>query len=81
LKMRWGADAMDLVFDAAPPTVKFALGENTKRDRDPDRYPATRMGVMDVIRQAFLEAREYQAEWDAYNSRGRGDRNAIPPRR
>jgi imidazolonepropionase-like amidohydrolase len=40
------------------------------------------MGVMDVIRQAFIEATEYQAEWDAYNARvANGDRTAIPPRR
>ncbi len=81
IKLRWGADAMELLVDGAPGSLKFALGENVKRDRDPDRYPASRMGVMDVIRQAFLDARAYQAEWDAYNDRGRRDRDAVPPRR
>ena len=66
LKLRWGGDAVALRFTGAPPGIKFALGENPKRSRrDPPpgverRYPATRMGVMDVIRQAFTEAREYQ---------------------
>lgn len=77
IKLRWGADAGDLLIDA-PKGIKFALGENTKRDRNPDRYPATRMGVQDVIRQAFLEAREYAEEWDAYED---GGRRGVAPRR
>ncbi len=35
------------------------------------------MGVMDVIRQAFLEAKEYQSEWRAHEASPGG----IPPRR
>lgn len=70
VKLRWGGDKADLLIDEAHPGIKFALGENTKRDRDPDRYPATRMGVQDVVRQAFLEAREYQAAWDAWEASG-----------
>lgn len=85
IKMRWGADAAGLLFDGAPPGIKFALGENPKRDREPDRYPATRMGVMDVIRQAFVEAREYQRRWREYEGqvrqRRRGQPEPIPPRR
>ncbi len=82
LKLRWGADAKGLVFDGAPPGIKFALGENTKRDRNPDRYPATRMGVQDVIRQAFIDAQQYQREWRAYNALSdRAKRTAVAPRR
>ncbi len=88
IKHRWGADAQGLLFQGAPPTIKFALGENPKRAGSSQipggetRYPASRMGVMDVIRQAFIEATEYKAEWDAYDQRvAGGDRNAIPPRR
>jgi imidazolonepropionase-like amidohydrolase len=82
LKLRWGEDADGLLFDGAPEGIKMALGENVKRDRDPDRYPATRMGVMDVIRQALLEAQAYRAEWEAYESLSAGARrDAIPPRR
>ena len=77
IKLRWGADADDLLIGAHP-GIKFALGENTKRDRDPDRYPASRMGVQDVIRQAFLDAREYMAEWDAWEA---GGRRGVAPRR
>ena len=77
IKLRWGADADDLLIGAHK-GIKFALGENTKRDRNPDRYPATRMGVQDVIRQAFLDAREYMDEWDAYEA---GGRKGVAPRR
>ena len=81
IKLRWGADAQGLLLDGAPEGIKFALGENPTRDRNPDRYPATRMGVMDVIRQAFLDAQQYQAEWDEYEAKQAGGESAIPPRR
>jgi imidazolonepropionase-like amidohydrolase len=91
IKMRWGADADGLLLAGAPAGIKFALGENTKRDRDPDRYPATRMGVQDVIREAFLAAQEYRRQWQEYEAaraaeeRQRGRRGQpsrlIPPRR
>jgi imidazolonepropionase-like amidohydrolase len=82
LKLRWGADANGLLFEGAPAGIKMALGENVKRDRDPDRYPATRMGVMDVIRQALLDAEDYRDEWQAYEQLSdRQRRDAIPPRR
>jgi imidazolonepropionase-like amidohydrolase len=83
VKLRWGAEADDLLIADAMPGIKFALGENPKRSNFrgagmPQRYPQTRMGVMDVIRQAFTEAREYQKEWDAYE-KAKG--SAMPPRR
>jgi imidazolonepropionase-like amidohydrolase len=84
IKMRWGKDAKGLLFDGAPPGIKFALGENPTRANRPsmrNRYPNTRMGVMDVIRRSFIEAREYQKEWEAYRQRqDAGEENLIPPR-
>ena len=77
IKLRWGADAGDLLMGAHP-GIKFALGENTTRDRNPDRYPATRMGVQDVIRQAFLDAGAYLADWDKYRD---GGGQGLAPRR
>jgi len=83
VKLRWGADAEGLKFQGAPPGIKFALGENPKRSNFnasaagvPARYPQTRMGVMDVISDAFTEARVYQQEWATYNA---GTRNGIKP--
>ncbi len=82
IKMRWGEDADGLLFEDAAPGLKLALGENVKRDRNPDRYPATRMGTMDVIRQSFLDAQEYAQEWEEYTALSeRERRNVIPPRR
>ena len=86
IKLRWGKDAKGLLFEGAMPGIKFALGENPKRSRSvgrpgPRRYPNTRMGVMDVIRQAFIKAREYKAEWDDYNRRQAAGERMIPPRR
>jgi imidazolonepropionase-like amidohydrolase len=94
LKMRWGKDAQGMIFEGALPGIKFALGENPKRAGNPPggrgaaatpvtaRYPATRMGVEDTIREAFNQAKAYKAEWDAYNAEvGHDGARAIPPRR
>jgi imidazolonepropionase-like amidohydrolase len=87
IKHRWGADAEGLLFEGAAPTIKFALGENVKRSNSPStpgtprRYPSSRMGTMDVIRQAFIDAQEYKQRWDDYEARRRSDRNMVPPAR
>ena len=82
IKLRWGSDAEGLRFEGAQPGIKFALGENTKRDRNPDRYPNSRMGVNDIIRQAFIEAQEYRDAGRRYEQMlAAGNPDAIPPRR
>lgn len=91
LKMRWGKDAQGMIFEGALPGIKFALGENPKRAGNPSggrgaptvqaRYPATRMGVEDTIREAFNEAKVYKAEWDAYDARAAKGEHGIPPRK
>ena len=75
VKMRWGALPEDLKLDDAPRTVKFALGENPKRRQG--RYPDTRMGTQEIIRDHFLAARDYEREWQRWEANGEG----IPPRR
>src|SRR5580700_7093476 len=92
LKMRWGKDAHDMIFEGAMPGIKFALGENPKRAGNPTgqrigaanvpaRYPATRMGVEDVIREAFTEAKAYQQVWKDYNEKVARGEQALAPRR
>jgi imidazolonepropionase-like amidohydrolase len=88
IKLRWGANADGLVFQGATPGIKFALGENPKRSNNlaipgqVRRYPESRLGVEDVIRQSFTEAVAYKKEWDDYNSaKSAGKTNLIPPRR
>lgn len=61
--------------DQAPPGIKFALGENVKRNQG--RYPNTRMGVEQILRDQLLAAREYESRWREWRS---GDRQGIPPR-
>lgn len=93
IKMRWGKDAQSMIFEGATPGIKFALGENPKRAGNPQgggrggaptvqaRYPATRMGVEDTIREAFNEAKAYKAEWDEYGARVAKGEHPIPPRK
>jgi len=92
IKLRWGKDAHDMIFQGALPGIKFALGENPKRAGNPTgqrigagnvpaRYPATRMGVEDVIREAFNQAKAYQQSWKDYNEKVARGEQAIPPRR
>ena len=47
----------------------------------PARYPATRMGVEDTIREAFNEAKAYKADWDAYDAQVAKGEHPIPPRK
>ncbi len=81
IKMRWGVASGDaLIFQGAPPGIKFALGENPKRSNfnvGTRRYPMTRMGVEVSIRNAFLEAKAYKKEWDDYEASSKA---AAPPR-
>ncbi len=83
IKTRWGKDAAGLKFEGAKPGIKFALGENPKRrgQAATARYPATRMGVEDVIRAAFLEAKQYQAAWKVYQAKAATGQNVMAPRR
>lgn len=89
LKMRWGQDADGMIFEGAKPGIKFALGENPKRSGSPQagsaatnlRYPATRMGVEDTIRQALNEAVAYKAEWDRYDAAVRAGQHPPAPRK
>lgn len=77
IKFRWGALPEDLKMAGAMPGVKFALGENVKQsnwgNEFKTRYPQTRMGVEQLIRDRFRAAREYEAAGKL--------KSALPPRR
>ena len=62
IKLRWGATDEGLKFSGADPFIKFALGENVKRTTSPNnnRFPDTRMGVEEVLTDAFDRAVDYQ---------------------
>ena len=68
IKLRWGANDQDLKFAGSDPFIKFALGENVKRSGSTQgntRFPDTRMGVDQVMIDAFQRASDYQASWKA----------------
>ena len=78
VKFRWGTlDPEGLVFEGAPRTIKFALGENPTRVHGRGRgiRPASRMGIEQVYREAFTDARAYRAAQEA--ARRAGD--PLPP--
>ena len=81
IKLRWGALPEELKLATAPAGIKFALGENVKQsnwgEQYTRRYPQTRMGVEQIIRDAFAAARDYRRAWDRWQA----DRSGVPPRR
>lgn len=88
VKIKYGRPLSEFMFPGALPGIKFALGENPKRSNFTPpgnvvrRYPATRMGVAEVIRDAFTRARDYKRAWDEYRAANpAAQRNMIPPRR
>jgi len=84
IKLRWGANAEDLKFKSWPGQIKFALGENVKRSPaqagQNNRYPDTRMGVEQVLVDAFTRAHDYEKAWKEYNA-NKGKKGAVAPRR
>jgi len=83
VKWRWGGGPDDLIFVGAPAGIKFALGENPKQSNwtnPKPRYPATRMGVAESIRERFQAARDYRRRQEEYRKAAavKGAR-PIPP--
>ena len=74
VKFKWGHPVEDYPIPDAPPGIKFAMGENVKRSTSfaqpgaTVRYPRTRMGVIETMRDAFLRARDYRQGWADFKS-------------
>ena len=85
IQFRWGENAEGLKMKAAPPSIKFALGENVKQsnwgDAFTERYPQTRIGVETTIRDAFQAAKEYKTQLAAYNKLSKRQREQVAPPR
>lgn len=62
IKLRWGVNDEELKFKNWDPFIKFALGENVKRTSSTsnNRFPDTRMGVEQVLIDAFNRAVAYE---------------------
>lgn len=83
IKHRYGVyNPNELRMEGAPRTIKFALGENPMRVHGEGNniLPRTRMGVEQVFRNAFSEARVYMAAKEKYESERRSNANAVPPK-
>ncbi|HEY6829104.1 MAG TPA: amidohydrolase family protein [Gemmatimonadaceae bacterium] len=91
LKLKYGREADEMLFPGAMPGIKFALGENVTQKNSQQsaqaqgrqlRYPATRMGQEEILRDAFTRARDYKATLDEYKAKvAKGDKTAIAPAR
>ncbi len=75
IKLRWGTTDEGLKFAGADPFIKFALGENVKRttSTNNNRFPDTRMGVEEVLTDAFDRAVDYQKAMKANPTTTRRD--------
>jgi imidazolonepropionase-like amidohydrolase len=87
IKLRWGANDEDMKFKNWPGQIKFALGENVKRspsaignNSNNNRYPDTRMGVEQVLVDAFTRAKDYKKVWADYNN-AKDKKGLSKPRR
>lgn len=84
IKLRWGGNDDELKFKDWTGQIKFALGENVKRSPaqagQNNRYPDTRMGVEQVLTDAFSRAKDYEKGWKEYES-NKGKKGAVAPRR
>lgn len=88
VKIKYGKPLSEFFIPDAPPGIKFALGENPKRSNFQPlpgmtrRYPGSRPGVNETMRDAFVRARDYKAEWDDYRAKvAKKDPTAVEPRR
>jgi len=92
LKLRWGKSAAELIFEGAPLTSKWALGENPKQSNSMGaaraRYPKTRMGVEESIRDEFEKARDYMRKWAEYEKKAKAAKDSkgkltppLPPKK
>lgn len=89
IKLRWGMNDDELKFKNWDGQIKFALGENVKRsgsavgnNSNNNRYPDTRMGVEQVLVDAFTRAKDYQKAWKDYEAnKGKKGVTTTAPRR
>jgi imidazolonepropionase-like amidohydrolase len=83
VKFKWGRPVEDFVVADALPGIKFAMGENVRRTtQSPQpgqqlRFPRTRQGVIETMRDAFVRARDYRQAWADFNAK----KIKVPPRR
>ncbi len=73
IKHKYGTHVPDeLKMEGAPRTIKFALGENPMRVHGEGQgiLPKSRMGIEQVFRSSFSEAKIYRDNWNQYKNGG-----------
>ncbi len=88
IKFKWGEPTENLKIKGADAFIKFALGENVTRkgaqggrgggSGDNPRYPISRMGVEQVMTDAFTSAKAYDEAWKKYNASNTKDISLMP---
>lgn len=70
IKLKWGENADNMIYENSPKFIKFALGENVKQSRSPNgtRFPQTRMGVEQMFIDYFTRAKEYEVKKKSGNA-------------
>jgi imidazolonepropionase-like amidohydrolase len=82
VKLKWGELPGNMLIKEAQ-FIKFALGENVKQSNwgiETRRFPQTRMGVEQTIRDAFQRAKDYKKLWNDYNT-ATNKAGLVAPRR
>jgi len=84
MKLKWGKTIEQMWDKRGFRTLKMALGENPKRSST--ALPISRMGISTVIEKAFVEAQQYQKEWQTYRKKLKTTKRKdqfkiIPPRK
>jgi imidazolonepropionase-like amidohydrolase len=81
IKLKYDRPVEELIVKDVRSQLKMAMGENPKRLYGAKgRSPSTRLGTAYVARKSFMDAREYKAKWDKYDSdKAAGKADARPP--
>lgn len=79
VKLNGALTVEEMKFPNAPPSMKWAWGENPKRSYgEKDKAPSTLMGEAAIVRQKLYDAQNYVAKWKAWEE---GGKNGAPPER
>jgi imidazolonepropionase-like amidohydrolase len=79
VKLNGGQTLDEIKFPGAPPSMKWAWGENPKRVYGTrNEAPSTLMGEAATVRQKLYEAQNYMQKWKAWED---GGKKGAPPER
>jgi len=83
IKHKYGLGRDELLFPGAPQSIKLPAARTLNVfTAARNQLPSTRMGNFEVMRAAFIEAREYMRSWDDYDAKvKKGDKDASAPRK